>query len=169
MAAGCARRAESWSTRDVPERGDAERFGGRSVRRQLERTWSELVLRGDEVACRIRTHNRSWSGVWQRGLKLAPPLEEPVDGFRARYRSEVWYSRFKSKNIIEVGAGYGSEVPKPLHDCSSMISRPDFSLPLPQPMTKPTTRRFLLPLQPVPACVDTAQSLYPSKRSSLLR
>ncbi|KAF3554005.1 hypothetical protein F2Q69_00013349 [Brassica cretica] len=29
--------------------------------------------------------------------------------------------------------------------------------------------RFLLPLQPVPACVDKAQSLYPSKRSSLLR
>ncbi|KAF2591710.1 hypothetical protein F2Q70_00039984 [Brassica cretica] len=57
MAAGCARRAESWSTRDVPERGDAARSGGRSVRRQ-------------------------------RGLKLAPPLEEPVDGFRARYRSE---------------------------------------------------------------------------------
>ncbi|KAF2618926.1 hypothetical protein F2Q68_00040679 [Brassica cretica] len=87
MAAGCARRAESWSTRDVPERGDAARSGGRS-----------------------------------RGLKLAPPLEEPVDGFRARYRSEVWYSRVKSKNINEVGVGYGSEVPKPLHDCSSMIS-----------------------------------------------
>ncbi|KAF3510626.1 hypothetical protein F2Q69_00001734 [Brassica cretica] len=53
MAVGCARRAESWSTRDVPERGDAARSGGRSVRRQLERTWSELVLRGDEATRQI--------------------------------------------------------------------------------------------------------------------
>ncbi|KAF3492495.1 hypothetical protein DY000_02054760 [Brassica cretica] len=84
MAAGCARRAERLSTRDVLERGDATRSGGRSVRRQLERAWSELVLRGDEAARQIWTHNRSWSGVWKRGLKLAPPLEEPVDSFRAR-------------------------------------------------------------------------------------
>ncbi|KAF3572078.1 hypothetical protein F2Q69_00060708 [Brassica cretica] len=53
MAAGCARRTESWSTRDVPERGDAARSGGRSVRLQLELTWSELVLWGDEAARQI--------------------------------------------------------------------------------------------------------------------
>ena len=35
---------------------------------------------------------------------------------RRRFQSEVWYSRVKSKKINEVGAGYGSGVPKPLDD-----------------------------------------------------
>ncbi|KAF3569786.1 hypothetical protein F2Q69_00060707 [Brassica cretica] len=58
----------------------------------------------------------------QQGLDVAPQLEDSDDDSARGDAAGHESCALKSKNIIEVGAGFGSEVPKPLHDCPGMIS-----------------------------------------------
>ncbi|KAF3492497.1 hypothetical protein DY000_02054761 [Brassica cretica] len=79
------------------------------------------MQQGLEVARQNRVYNRVRSEVMQRGLDVAPRLEDSDDD-SARGEAAGHESRaLKSKNIIEVGAGYGSEVPKSLHNCQAML------------------------------------------------
>ncbi|KAF3601202.1 hypothetical protein F2Q69_00036899 [Brassica cretica] len=91
--------------------------------RICQRFQSEVSQRGLVLAHQNRIYNRVRSGVMQRGLDVAPRLEDSDDdsarGDAAGHESRT----LKSQNIIEVGAGYGSEVPKSLHDYPGTMTK----------------------------------------------
>ena len=60
--------------------------------------------------------------MMQRGLDVAPRFEDSDDGSARGVAAGFETRASKIKNMNDVGAGYGSEVPKPLHDSPGMIS-----------------------------------------------
>ena len=60
--------------------------------------------------------------MMQRGLDVAPRFEDSDDSSARGVAAGFEARASKIQNINDIRAGYGSEVPKPLHDSPGMIS-----------------------------------------------